>query len=342
MSARLRLLPIVIFSAALFLTVRVGGIYVEVGGTSVAETAPGKPIDLTTGMSAAGRNSGDKAKGEAARTEPAKDDSGKAGMAKGQPAKAEATKAEATKTDGAKPGATATGPAKAAADPASERAMPDKPAVVTPAPERTAEGAATKPATTGKPDAAKPVGEAAPGKTADPVAVDATPARPILPRMPPKDEALPDPEDMSRADLKILQELAQRRREMERREQDLQMREGLLKAAEKRVEEKITELAATKAKLEGLVKQHQEQQSVQLKSLVKIYESMKPKDAAQIFEELDMTILVELLAHMKEAKSAPIMAAMDPKRVKDVTARLINRRTLGPTAENKGEKTTVR
>jgi flagellar motility protein MotE (MotC chaperone) len=335
MSARLRLLPVVIFSAALFLTVRVGGIYVEVGGTSVAETAPGKPIDLTTGMSAAGKNSADKAKAEAAKTEPAKDDSGKAGMTKGQPAKA-----EATKTDVAQPGAAA--PDKPATDPAAERAMPDKPAVGTPAPERTAEGTAAKPAATGKPDVAKPVGEAAPGKTADPVAVEATPARPVLPRMPPKDEALSDPEDMSRADLKILQELAQRRREMERREQDLQMREGLLKAAEKRVEEKITELAATKAKLEGLVKQHQEQQSVQLKSLVKIYESMKPKDAAQIFEELDMTILVELLAHMKEAKSAPIMAAMDPKRVKDVTARLINRRTLGPSAENKGEKTAVR
>ena len=96
---------------------------------------------------------------------------------------------------------------------------------------------------------------------------------------------------------------------------------------------------------EGLARaheEHQEQQNLQLKSLVKIYESMKPKDAAQIFEELDMTILVEILANMKEAKSAPILAAMDPKRVKEVTARLINRRTLGPTAENQGEKSAVR
>ena len=169
-----------------------------------------------------------------------------------------------------------------------------------------------------------------------------TPPRPTLPRKPVRDEALTDPDDMSRGDLKILQELAQRRRQLDQREQDLAMRDGLLKAAEKRVDEKIAELAKMKAKLEGLVKLREEQQNVQLESLVKIYEKMKPKDAAQIFDQLDMTILVELLAHMKESKSAPIMAAMDTKRVKDVTARLINRRALGPAAAADAPKTATR
>jgi hypothetical protein len=36
------------------------------------------------------------------------------------------------------------------------------------------------------------------------------------------------------------------------------------------------------------------------------------------------------------------MAAMDPKRAKDVTARLINRKALGPAADSQGQKTAAR
>lgn len=326
---RLRLIPLVIFAAALFLSVRMGDLWsrvdIVVGGTSVAETAPGKPVDLTAGMNAARARP---------TTEATKDEAGTAGGAKGQPAKTEPAKTDA-KADAAKTGAAGTADKSGAAKPATdaaaaEGAKTEKPAADTRTPEKPAEADTVK--------AADKAGVDKSGATT----VEATPARPILPRKPAKDEALPDPDDMSRGDLKILQELAQRRRELDQREQELAMRDGLLKAAEKRVDEKIAELAAMKTKLEGLVKQREEQQTVQLKSLVKIYENMKPKDAAQIFDELDMTILVELLAHMKEAKSAPIMAAMDPKRVKDVTARLINRRTLGSAADSQGQKTAAR
>lgn len=327
---RLRLIPVVIFAAALLLTVRMGGIYVDVGGASVAEQAPGKPIDLTSGMNAAP----EKPKGETAKSDAAKPAT-KADAAKADPAKTESAKTDPVKGAAATDGSAG---AKSAGEAKTEKAAETAPAKTADKPQ--GDTAASDKAAGGKTAAGdKAAGDdaKAAGKT-----VEATPQRPVLPRKPPKDEALPDPDDMSRGDLKILQELAQRRRELDQREQDLAMRDGLLKAAEKRVEEKIAELAAMKAKLEALVKQREEQQNAQLKSLVKIYENMKPKDAAQIFDQLDMTILVELLANMKEAKSAPIMAAMDPKRAKDVTARLINRKALGPAADSQGQKTAAR
>ena len=54
-------------------------------------------------------------------------------------------------------------------------------------------------------------------------------------------------------------------------------------------------------------------------SLVKIYEKMKPKDAAQVFERLEMPVLLKVIERMKEAKTAPILAAMDPGKAKAVT-----------------------
>ena len=59
---------------------------------------------------------------------------------------------------------------------------------------------------------------------------------------------------------------------------------------------------------------------------MKIYENMKPKDAARIFEELDMAVLLDVIERMKERKTAPILAQMNPKRAKAITLELAKRR----------------
>lgn len=57
-------------------------------------------------------------------------------------------------------------------------------------------------------------------------------------------------------------------------------------------------------------------------SLVKVYERMKPKQAARIFEELDMKVILQVARRMKEANVAQILAAMDPVKARDITARI--------------------
>ena len=60
---------------------------------------------------------------------------------------------------------------------------------------------------------------------------------------------------------------------------------------------------------------------------------MKPKDAARIFEQLDMVVLLDVIERMKERKSAPILAKMKPQRAKEITLELAQRRGL-PVAQN--------
>ena len=55
---------------------------------------------------------------------------------------------------------------------------------------------------------------------------------------------------------------------------------------------------------------------------------MKPKDAARIFEELDMAVLLDVIERMKERKTAPILAQMNPRRAKAITLELAQRRGL--------------
>lgn len=130
------------------------------------------------------------------------------------------------------------------------------------------------------------------------------------------------------AEGELAQHFAGRRAEMERRTKDVEQREALLTAAEKRIDQKLHELEKVRTDIQKLLRTGDEKQSAQLESLVKIYETMKPKEAARIFEELDMPVLLDVIQRMKEQKTAPILAAMDPVKAKTVTSALVERRTM--------------
>ena len=55
--------------------------------------------------------------------------------------------------------------------------------------------------------------------------------------------------------------------------------------------------------IQDLLKQQSEEEKARIASLVKIYEGMKPKDAARIFNTLDTDILLDVVGKMSERKS---------------------------------------
>jgi len=139
-----------------------------------------------------------------------------------------------------------------------------------------------------------------------------------------------DPTRFSQSEIDLLQALAARRDILERREKEIAQREALLSAAEKRLEEKVTELEGVKSELLKMIGRRNEEEDARLRSLVRIYEAMKPKEAAQILEKLDMTVLLGVVERMKESKVAPILASMAPDRAKTVTALLADRKEISP------------
>ncbi len=163
-----------------------------------------------------------------------------------------------------------------------------------------------------------------------PAPVDEEEERPLAARM-----ATADPTLLTQSEIELLQQLAVRREELERREQEMDLRTGMLKAAEDRIDRKIAELKALQVTIEGLISTYEDQQNAKMQSLVKIYENMKPKDAARIFEELDLDTLLLVAERMKERKLAPIMATMNPEKAKEMTVELSRLRQL-PTAGGGG------
>jgi len=137
-----------------------------------------------------------------------------------------------------------------------------------------------------------------------------------------------DPTLLTQAEIDLLQQLADRREVLNARETELDMRSGLMKAAEDRIGKKVQELKILQQTIQKLVKAHDEQQVARMRSLVKIYEAMKPKDAARIFEELELDTLLQVAEQMKERKLAPIMAKMKPAKATEITVQLSRLREL--------------
>lgn len=120
----------------------------------------------------------------------------------------------------------------------------------------------------------------------------------------------------------VLERLSERRSELDSRAADLDQREELVRAAEKRIEERIAKLEDLEARINSLVDQKKAQDAERFNSVVSMYESMKARDAAAIFNDLQSDVLVRVATQMSPRKLAPIMAEMDTEQAQQLTMRL--------------------
>ncbi len=183
------------------------------------------------------------------------------------------------------------------------------------------------PATANHKPSAPPPGPAA---SAGPLgtATQATPAG-----LPPK------PVEISESERALLLDLRRRRSDLDTREAALASRDAILSATEKRLTARVGELAILQSKLEALEQARQAREAQNWQGLVKLYEAMKPRDAAAIFNDLDKPVLLAVLDRMKDGKAAAVLAAMTPDRARQATADLARQRTQNNTPQNAANPT---
>jgi flagellar motility protein MotE (MotC chaperone) len=128
----------------------------------------------------------------------------------------------------------------------------------------------------------------------------------------------------------VLERLQGRREELESRTRDLEMRENLLKATEKRLDAKVGELKDVEGRITTAVGTRDKAEADRFKSIVIMYENMKAKDAARIFDRLDIKVLVEVATQMKPAKMSEVLAAMTSESAERLTVELASRASAGP------------
>jgi flagellar motility protein MotE (MotC chaperone) len=123
----------------------------------------------------------------------------------------------------------------------------------------------------------------------------------------------------------ILERLQARRQELEARQREIDIRESLLKAAEKRIESKVEEMKGLESRAAAASEQKAEAENARFKGIVTMYESMKPKDAAKVFDRLDMAVLIEIASQIAPRKMSDIMGLMQTDAAERLTVELARR-----------------
>jgi flagellar motility protein MotE (MotC chaperone) len=136
------------------------------------------------------------------------------------------------------------------------------------------------------------------------------------------EEAQPSVSASERA---ILERLQERRQELDARAREIDIRENLLKAAEKRIESKVEEMKATESRITVASEQKAEADNARFKGIVTMYESMKPKDAAKVFDRLEMPVLIEIASQIAPRKMSDILGLMQPENAERLTVELARR-----------------
>ena len=159
-----------------------------------------------------------------------------------------------------------------------------------------------------------------PAKKEEPPKKEEPNQSPLPPRAPetPAGINVSVPGDTSPAQKALLERLQDRRKELDARARDLELRENLIKEAEQRLEARMNELRV----LENPAAAENPADSPKMKNLVVMYEGMKPKEAARIFEKLDLVVLVGIAKAMKPAKLAEVLAVMNPDAAQKLTVEL--------------------
>lgn len=163
-------------------------------------------------------------------------------------------------------------------------------------------------------------------------AATAAPAAAAMPQPSAPDPAADDAETASAGEVDVLTSLSKRRAELDARAQSLTMQENLIAAAEKRVDDKIAQLKTLQTQMQTLLGQRDTAEQAQITALVKTYSSMRPKDAARIFNSLDDDVLLEVAQAMKPDVLGAILAQMQADNAQKLTVKLANRLKSPPPA----------
>ena len=130
---------------------------------------------------------------------------------------------------------------------------------------------------------------------------------------------------LSQSEVEVLQALGARRQALDQRATQIETQDDLMSAAERRLDERLAQLHQLESTVNGLLGQLDQAQETRLASLVDVYQRMRAKDAANVFNGLDDTVVVQVASRMRQENLAEVMGHMQPDRARHLTQLLADR-----------------
>ncbi len=128
----------------------------------------------------------------------------------------------------------------------------------------------------------------------------------------------------------MLDAFRQREQRIAEQEIALQDRMQALKFANREIERKLAELTAAEEALRETIALADTAAESDLDRLTRVYENMKPKQAAALFEEMDPNFAAGFLGRMRPEAAAAVMAGLSPEAAHTFSVVLAGRNASVP------------
>lgn len=135
----------------------------------------------------------------------------------------------------------------------------------------------------------------------------------------------------------ILKGLEEKKQQIAKEQEQLKQERKELEKFKEEIDESLEKLTALKkqiqADLDRMGKKKSDEQSKKDKAfedkmnrLVKVYSGMKPKKAAEIFNQMDYEVAREIFSRMRESSASEILAFVDSEKAAKISERLAHKK----------------
>jgi flagellar motility protein MotE (MotC chaperone) len=128
----------------------------------------------------------------------------------------------------------------------------------------------------------------------------------------------------------MLKSFQAREARLKQEESKIAARRQALKLADRQLEEKLASLEAAENKLRQTLTMADTAAEGDIERLTKVYESMKPKQAAALFEEMAPEFAAGFLGRMRPEAAAGVMAGLSPQAAHTFSVVLAGRNAGAP------------
>lgn len=132
----------------------------------------------------------------------------------------------------------------------------------------------------------------------------------------------PAPTEQTVTPTEALGGLAEKQRQLEAREKELEQKQRQLETLQAEVDQKIATLEKLRQEFEAQVAAEKARHDERIKHLVSVYSNMKPQAAAAVIEKLDEEIAVEIFRQMRGRDAGKILAFITPARASRISEML--------------------
>lgn len=121
----------------------------------------------------------------------------------------------------------------------------------------------------------------------------------------------------------LFTQLEKRKNELDLREENLKKLELELKQQQDEIKKNLAELRKIRTKISQGLEQKIEKDEEKVDKLVAVYSNMKPQQAAKVMEKIDEELAIRVLAKMKKKNAAEVLNLLEPEKAKRLSEKYV-------------------